>query len=1124
MHQKNKFAFQRVTENSVTQRTKSRLRVWWSVTLAAVLVVQALLAAGSVSASTYAWTAAFTGATVSSQDEGSGKGVAVDGSGNVYTTGYFQNAFDFDPDPGSTVQPSGQQREIFLSKLDSNGAYQYVKALGGGNIDEARDIALDSAGSIFLVGEFRNSAKFDPLGNAAGSEITAPGTGTRQIFITKRNPSGDYLWVKQIGTTGHDEAWGVTVGSDLKVYATGLFSGTVNFDPSGATTTNQYTSVGNDPYIVALDTNGDIVWANYVQGPASERGNGVAVDSSNNVFLAGYHNNITTNFNPKATPKNVVHKGGRDGFVVKYDSSGNVLEAVGLGGNGNDYASDVAVDATGNVYVIGAISGAAMATPSVSDCVLNASTSNPTLKDIFVAKYDNALNLLWAKCAGSSTDDEARSISVDASGNVFTTGEFSGPVDFDPTATTFSLTPAGSSDIFVWVLDTNGNFVDAAAMGGAGIDVGFGITSDSAGNAYTTGMFNDTADFDPSPGGTDNKTSVGAADIFVSKINFFSSAPNTNPVANSDVYTTSQNTPLNGASVLNNDTDAEQPQGSWTASLVTDVSNGSLTLNADGTFTYTPDSGFSGADSFVYQVNDGAGGTAQATVTINVSATPNTPPVATDDGYTVTSGVALTGNVTTNDTDADGDTLTVSQISGPNSGSLTLNADGSFSYTSNAGFSGSDSFVYQVDDGKGGTDQATVTITVNAAGSNTPPVANSEVYTVSLGNSINGNVLANDTDADGDTLTASEVTGPTQGTLVLNGNGTFTYTPDSGASGQDTFEYQVSDGNGGTDTATVTINISATPVNNAPNAVDDNAATDEDAVLNGASVLANDSDPDSDDMTVETTPVSGPTSGALQLSADGTFVYTPTANFNGSDSFVYRVCDDGTPSKCDEGAVTITVASVNDDPTATDDTFVIAQNSSDNVINVLVNDSFAPDTGETLTISAVGTPSEGGSATIDGATIKYTPKTDFTGTETFTYTISDGNGGEDTATVTVAVGSSADPDNDGVPTSVEDKNTDGDNNPATNPTDTDGDGTPDYLDTDDDGDGIATISEDVDGDGDPTNDDTDQNSIPNYLDEDDDGDGISTVVEGTGDADGDGIPDYLDKDKQINVFIPLAYR
>ena len=293
-------------------------------------------------------------------------------------------------------------------------------------------------------------------------------------------------------------------------------------------------------------------------------------------------------------------------------------------------------------------------------------------------------------------------------------------------------------------------------------------------------------------------------------------AANTLPIANDDAATTQQNITLNGATVLANDNDPDGDPLTVSATPISGPSNGSLALNGNGTYVYTPNPGFVGNDSFVYEVSDGKGGSDTATVTISVTITVqpvNRPPVANDDTATVQQNTTLTGaSVLANDSDPDGDPLTVTAtpISGPSNGSLVLNSNGSYVYTPNPGFVGNDSFVYAVSDGKGGSDTATVRITVQKT--NRPPVANPDSATTAQDTTLNGpSLLANDSDPDGDLLTinTTPVTGPGNGSLVINANGTYVYRPTGGFVGTDRFTYAVSDGNGGSSTATVTIAVTA---------------------------------------------------------------------------------------------------------------------------------------------------------------------------------------------------------------------------------------------------------------------------------------------------------------------------
>ncbi|QDC09586.1 tandem-95 repeat protein [Oceanicola sp. D3] len=272
------------------------------------------------------------------------------------------------------------------------------------------------------------------------------------------------------------------------------------------------------------------------------------------------------------------------------------------------------------------------------------------------------------------------------------------------------------------------------------------------------------------------------------------------PVANDDLAEVDEDGSVT-IPVLANDSD---PDGGTLTVESADADNGTVTVNADGTITYEPNANFNGTDTITYEVSDGQGGTDTATVTVTVNPV-NDDPEANDDLAEVDEGESVNIPVLENDTDVDGDTLTVSDASAEN-GSVTINGDGTITYTPDDGFTGEDTITYEVSDGQGGTDTATVTVTVNDV--NEDPDAKDDVASGDILNSVTVNVLENDTDADGDTLTIDSITQPAEGgTVVDNGDGTVTFTPDGTVDGDVTFEYTVSDGNGGFDTATVTLTL-----------------------------------------------------------------------------------------------------------------------------------------------------------------------------------------------------------------------------------------------------------------------------------------------------------------------------
>lgn len=291
------------------------------------------------------------------------------------------------------------------------------------------------------------------------------------------------------------------------------------------------------------------------------------------------------------------------------------------------------------------------------------------------------------------------------------------------------------------------------------------------------------------------------------------------PVGVADSYTIGEDGVLTvgtATGVLANDSDVDGP--TLIATLVTGPAHGTLILNADGSFTYTPVANYNGPDSFTYNVGDGLGSTGPITVTLDVTAV-NDAPVAANDSYATNQNQALTisaASLLANDSDADGDPLSVISTSTPLHGTLVPGGNGTFAYTPNTNYYGNDSFTYTVSDGHGGTSSATVLITVNQV--NVAPVGVNDSYTIGEDGVLTvgaaTGVLSNDTDADHDTLSATLVTGPSHGALILNADGSFTYTPTGNYNGPDSFTYNVGDGSETRGPVTVTLDV--TSVNDAP--------------------------------------------------------------------------------------------------------------------------------------------------------------------------------------------------------------------------------------------------------------------------------------------------------------------
>ena len=474
------------------------------------------------------------------------------------------------------------------------------------------------------------------------------------------------------------------------------------------------------------------------------------------------------------------------------------------------------------------------------------------------------------------------------------------PVNDTPVATNDSVTTNEDTQLTGNVLtndtDADGNTLTATLVTGPS----HGALTLNADGTFT---YTPTANYN----GTDSFTYTatdGTATSTATTVTVTVNAVNDVPVAVNNSFTTDEDTQLTG-NVLTNDTDADG--NTLTATLVTGPTRGTLTLNSDGSFTYTPNTGYHGADVFTYTANDGVANSTTAVVTITVT-TVNDAPSAVNDAYTTSEESAVNGNVLANDTDADGNTLTATLADGPSHGALTLNSDGTFTYTPTANYNGTDSFTYTATDGTATSNVASVAITVNPV--NDTPTAVNNAFATNEDVQLSGNVLTNDIDVDGDTLTATVVNGPSHGTLTLNGNGTFTYTPTTNYNGTDSFTYTATDGTATSNVATVIVTVNA--VNDAPTAVNDSASTNQGTALSG-NVLSNDNDVDGN--TLSATLVAGPAHGTVALNSNGSFTYTPTANYTGTDSFTYKATD-GTATS-NTATVSITVID-NVAPTAVD--------------------------------------------------------------------------------------------------------------------------------------------------------------------------------------------------------------
>ncbi|MGB0846372.1 MAG: IPTL-CTERM sorting domain-containing protein [Thiolinea sp.] len=546
----------------------------------------------------------------------------------------------------------------------------------------------------------------------------------------------------------------------------------------------------------------------------------------------------------------------------------------------------------------------------------------------------------------------------------------------------------------------------------------------------------------------------------------------------------------------------------------------------------------------------------------STSSSSNNDPAANNDSASVNEDSSVTISVLGNDTDSDGDTLSIDSVTQGSNGTVSISG-GQVIYTPSAGFSGSDSFTYTVSDGNGGSSTASVSVTItpkSTGGSNNAPVANGDSASVTEGNSVTVDVLANDTDSDGDNLTITGKTDGDFGSVQLIGDSSLSYTPVAGAAGTDTFTYTITDGEGGSSTATVTVTITAAP----------SAACSQPPASPVAGKVYYRVDWDQSDgrYHVYMYPGSEPSPNLSQTSQ--VTLKMPHSAVSGS---AFEVDDLQSEITSTNWSVSSHVKAPDEDKTSdyvsfnmTADDYqafnwvngqeievfsfankgvclgevTLMDNASD-PFNQLPN-SAGINPGNQFTNLGWGAATDNNYMANYGCAavcVESTADSDGDGlTDTEENTLgtdpnkadSDGDGINDSDEVGSNKSSpvdtdedgtidalDTDDDNDGVPTVDENYNG---GSPAND--DTDNDGTPDYLDDDDDGDGILSVYENYDGDGTPANDDTDKDGKPDYLDIDDDNDGNLTASElpdldkdgqpdDALDSDNDGVPDYLQR-------------
>lgn len=441
------------------------------------------------------------------------RSVAVDASGFVYTTGSFQGTVDFDPSASVYTLTATSSQDIFVSKFDASGNFVWAKSMngtGGGSTGIA--ISVDASGNVYTTGWFGTSTvDFNP-----GVPVyTLTSNGVNDIYVSKLDASGNFVWAKSFGSIGDDYVHDIKLDGSNNVIVTGEFRNTCDFDP-GALTFNLTSAGGDDIFINKLDAAGNFVWANSIGNVNDEQSRSVFIDASGNIFFTGSFAGIV-DFDPSVLGTYTLSSGPVNSssyFICKLSASGSFLWAKNGDASIGSGGFSIVLDNVGNIFTAGKFIGTVDFDPGVG---VNNLTSIPGQWDVFVQKLDPLGNYLWAKQI-NYTSTYIDDIDVDATGNIYLAGVFSNTIDVDPSTSAYNLSATGASqNICIVKWNSSGNFLWARNCDGANSATAYSMDVDALNNVHIAGLFNNTVDFDPNAP-VFNLTSNGIYDAYILKL------------------------------------------------------------------------------------------------------------------------------------------------------------------------------------------------------------------------------------------------------------------------------------------------------------------------------------------------------------------------------------------------------------------------------------------------------------------------------------------------------------------------------------------------------------------------------------------------------------------------------
>lgn len=438
--------------------------------------------------------------------------VSTDPIGDIVVTGFFNGTVDFDPGPAIFNLIGQGSNDLFLAKYSSSGTFLWAFALGSADSEFGNAVKTDAAGNIYLSISFSDVLDIDPGPGVAN--FTSTGF-TANSILAKYDVNGNYLWGVQLASTTASSINGITFDNSNNILITGTFYGTVDFDPSGSVL-NLIAAGSSDIFFAKYNIAGELIFAKNIGGVDLDAGSQITTDNLGNILVTGGFR-TSADFDPgpgNSTLNTAGINSLTDIFFAKYDANGNYLWAKSLGGNNNDMPGGLAIDNSNNIFLCGTIRDLIDFDPGTNTILLGPTPVGG--EDFFLAGYNPNGDYLWAQVSGGSSFDFGTHITINNENEIYLSGRFAGTVDFDPGPGVYTLTSLSGQHGFLARYTTNGQFLNAASMGGSASTVAEEIAVINDDTVIVVGQFSGTTDFNTGAG-TDNRTAVGGSDLFIGK-------------------------------------------------------------------------------------------------------------------------------------------------------------------------------------------------------------------------------------------------------------------------------------------------------------------------------------------------------------------------------------------------------------------------------------------------------------------------------------------------------------------------------------------------------------------------------------------------------------------------------